>query len=65
MTGRKRQFLGILFECCHVYGRIYQAPGGGAYEGRCPRCLREVRVRIGPNGTRKRFFVARPRRTRL
>jgi len=63
-TGRpkERKFLGIMFECCHVYGRIYRDAGGRAYEGRCPGCGRRVRVRIDPRGTQQRFFVAHPRR---
>ena len=52
----KRQFLGIFFECCHVYGRIYKNKDGSAYVGRCPKCLRSVRVRVGGEGTSRRFF---------
>ena len=52
----KRQFLGIWFECCHVYGRIYKNNDGTAYSGRCPRCLRSVRVRVVGEGTNQRFF---------
>jgi len=54
-----RPFLGILFECCHVYTRIYRNQDRTAYEGRCPHCLRTVRVRIDPAGSADRFFVAR------
>ncbi|MCQ2754556.1 MAG: hypothetical protein MJ231_05865 [bacterium] len=55
-TPKKRQFLGIWFDCCHVYGRLYKTPDGTAYRGRCPRCLRPVRVRVGGEGTNRRFF---------
>lgn len=51
-----RQFLGIWFDCCHAYGRIYKNKEGTAYVGRCPRCLRSVRVRVGEGGTNQRFF---------
>ena len=53
---QKRSFLGIWFECCHVYGRLYKNKEGMAYVGRCPKCLRPVNVRIGGEGTSRRFF---------
>ncbi len=54
----KRQYLGIWFECCHTYGRLYKNKEGTAYVGRCPHCLRPVHVRIGKDGegTSRRFF---------
>ena len=54
--GEKRQFLGVMFECCNVYGRIYKNKEGSAYEGRCPKCLKQVIVRIGKGGVNNRFF---------
>lgn len=51
-----KKFLGILFECCGVYGRIYQNKDGTAYVGRCPKCMRAISVKIGEGGTGQRFF---------
>lgn len=52
-----RPYLGILFACCRVYGRIYRTREGDAYAGHCPRCLYPVRVRIDPDGgIDARFF---------
>jgi PHP family Zn ribbon phosphoesterase len=53
---RSRPFLGVHFKCCNVYRRIYKNRDGTAYEGRCPRCGKKVRVLIGKGGTDARFF---------
>ena len=53
-----RPWVGIRFECCGVYTRIYRNRQGDAYEGRCPHCTRPVRLRIGPGGTANRLFRA-------
>lgn len=55
----KKSFLGITFECCHVYARIYKNKEGTAYVGMCPKCMRSVRVPIGKGGTGQRFFRGR------
>ncbi|MCH8150682.1 MAG: hypothetical protein IH987_22375 [Planctomycetes bacterium] len=53
-----RPWVGIQFNCCAVYARIYRNTDGGAYNGACPRCRRPVMLRVGSGGTDSRFFVA-------
>jgi hypothetical protein len=54
-----RPWLAVKWACCGAYTRIYRNAEGTSYEGRCPRCNRAVKVRVGPGGTNDRFFVAR------
>lgn len=54
-----KKFLGVFFECCNVYGRLYQNKDGTAYVGRCPRCMAALKAPIGSGGTNQRFFRAR------
>jgi hypothetical protein len=56
-TGRK--YVGIYFECCRVYTRIYRSRLGDRYVGYCPKCGRRVNLKIGSDGTDDRFFVAK------
>lgn len=55
---KKPNFLGIMFECCNIYARIYKNKDGTAYVGRCPKCMRSVKIPIGEGGTSSRFFRA-------
>ncbi|MFW5858318.1 MAG: hypothetical protein ACOCX4_10590 [Planctomycetota bacterium] len=55
---RDRSFLSIYFECCSVYARIYKNKAGTHYVGWCPKCVRQVRVKIGPGGQDTRIFRA-------
>ena len=54
----KKPYLGIMFNCCNVYTRIYKNKAGDAYVGRCPKCSRSVRIPIGEGGTNQRVFYA-------
>ena len=55
----EKKFLGIYFDCCNTYGRLYKNKEGTHYVGRCPRCMRSLKVPIGSDGTNARFFRAR------
>ena len=57
-AGTGRPWVGIRFECCNVYTRVYRNPEGTAYLGYCPRCLKKVRLAVGPGGISARFFKA-------
>ena len=53
-----RPYLGITFNCCGTYGRIYKNKEGTAYVGRCPKCMRTIKIPVGKGGTEQRFFNA-------
>ncbi len=55
---KQREFLGIFFECCNVYGRIYKNKDNTHYSGFCPKCMRQIKIKIGEGGTNQRFFKA-------
>jgi len=54
-----KKYLGILFQCCNVYRRIYLNKEQNAYWGRCPRCYRKIQVVIGSGGSDSMFFNAK------
>ena len=55
----ERPWIGVQFDCCGIYTRIYRNAAGDAYEGFCPKCARPVHVKVGPGGTTQRLFRAR------
>lgn len=55
---KQSNYLGIMFNCCNIYGRIYKNKDKTAYVGHCPKCMRSIRVKIGEGGTNTRFFNA-------
>lgn len=54
----RSNYLGIMFNCCNIYARIYKNKEGTAYVGHCPKCMRKIRVPIGEGGTGQRIFNA-------
>lgn len=55
---KPKPWLGIMFECCSVYRRIYINKDQNAYEGQCPKCCGKIKVIISPDGTTRRIFSA-------
>lgn len=51
-------FLGIRFQCCRTYARIYRNADQTAYVGHCPKCRKRIEIPIGGSGTSSRFFNA-------
>ena len=58
ITQSRRKWIGVTFDCCSAYTRIYRNRKGTAYQGHCPRGSRSVRVGIGPGGPVARFSIA-------
>lgn len=57
-TPARRPFIGIRFQCCSVYSRIYLNAERTAFVGHCPRCVRPIRLEISPLGSDRRQFDA-------
>lgn len=51
-----RPFLGITFECCRVYCRVYLTADKKAFAGSCPKCGAPIRIRTAPGGSTSRFW---------
>ena len=50
------RYLGVRFECCGVYSRVYRNKTGSAYVGHCPKCAARVQFDVSPDGSDSRFF---------
>jgi hypothetical protein len=53
---KKRPFVGVQWDCCNTYSRVYLNKRGSAYVGWCPKCGKRVQMNVSPTGSRKRFF---------
>ena len=56
---QKRPFLGLQWDCCGRYTRVYRLADASHYQGRCPGCGKSVRIEVAPGGTESRFFRVR------
>jgi hypothetical protein len=52
-----RPYLGVQFQCCRTYARIYPNTAGTAFIGHCPRCGKRVEFLISDSGDEGRFFT--------
>ncbi|MGD9688476.1 MAG: hypothetical protein AB7K52_04080 [Phycisphaerales bacterium] len=51
-----RRYLRLYFRCANQYTRAYLNREGTGYQGRCPSCGKCMNFRIGPGGSKERFF---------
>ncbi|MCP4640417.1 MAG: hypothetical protein GY851_08295 [bacterium] len=58
MKRRPRPYIGMLFQCCHVYTRIYLSRDGTQFAGNCPKCGTRAVVKAGTGGSKSRFWSA-------
>ena len=59
-TSTHRVWVGVYYECCAAYARVYRRPDDLRYHGRCPECGAAVSIRVGPNGIAARMLIATP-----
>ena len=53
---QSRPFVGVTWDCCHVYSRVYLNRRGTAYVGWCPKCGKRIQMNLSPTGSNSRFF---------
>ena len=51
-----KKHIGVFFECCNIYTRVYINKNKKAYVGWCPKCAQRIEVKIDKRGTDCRFF---------
>ncbi len=56
-VGGSRPFVGVQFQCCGAYSRIFLNPPETAFAGYCPRCGRRVEFPVSETGSNDRFFT--------
>lgn len=54
----RKRFIGVKFDCCQVYTRIYANKDETSFEGRCPKCLRKVSIKTHKKGVNLKWFSA-------
>lgn len=52
----KRPFVGVMFQCCKVYGRAYLTAKKDKFEARCPRCYQLITLQVSSRGSDSRFY---------
>jgi len=55
-SSAKRPYLGVRFDCCGVYTRLYRPVERPYYYGNCPKCGKSVFIPVAKGGTSSRFF---------
>ena len=51
-----RPWIGVQFECCALYARVYRRTDTHFYVVKCPKCGRKTTVRVDPGGVTSRLF---------
>ncbi|MCB9852885.1 MAG: hypothetical protein H6819_07295 [Phycisphaerales bacterium] len=59
-NGVHRVWVGVYYECCAAYSRVYRRADEMCYRGRCPECGAAVSIQVGPKGIRARMLIASP-----
>jgi hypothetical protein len=55
----ERPWIGVHFECCGIYARVYRDVSADRYESRCPKCAAPITIRVSPDGVSTNIVRAR------